>query len=250
MSTLTGVRRGSEREDGEVSEGRERPFGSTGLSGQRTITPIEPPPTRWTMPSDGPVDDSDIVAIGADLEPGTLLAGYRNGMFPMPFDRRRIAWFSPDPRGVLPLDGLRVTRSLRRSVRRYDVRMNTRFRAVMEACGDPRRAGAWINRDFVDAYERLHDLGWAHSIEIYRPGSDELVGGLYGVHIGGLFAGESMFHTATDASKVALVHLVGWLREVGVTLLDVQWQTPHLASLGIIEIPRDDYLERLHEAVT
>jgi leucyl/phenylalanyl-tRNA---protein transferase len=233
-----------------VSEGRARPPGATGLSGQRSITPIEPPPTRWTMPTEGPIDDSDIVAIGADLEPGTLLAGYRAGMFPMPFDRRRIAWFSPDPRGVLPLDGLRVTRSLRRSVRRYDVRMNTRFRDVMEACGDPSRDGAWINRDFVDAYCRLHELGWAHSIEIYRPDTDDLVGGLYGVHIRKLFAGESMFHTATDASKVALVHLVEWLREVGVTLLDVQWLTPHLATLGVIEIPRDEYLRQLREAVS
>lgn len=232
-----------------MSERREWPTGSTGLSGQRLVTPIEPPPTRWTMPTDGPVDDSDIVAIGADLEPGTLLAGYRAGMFPMPFDRRRVAWFSPDPRGVLPLDGLRVTRSLRRSVRRYDVRMNTRFRAVMEACGDPHREGAWINRDFVDAYERLHELGWAHSVEIYLTGTDDLVGGLYGVHIERLFAGESMFHTATDASKVALVHLVEWLREIGVTLLDVQWRTEHLASLGVIEMPRDEYLRQLHEAV-
>jgi leucyl/phenylalanyl-tRNA---protein transferase len=230
-----------------VSERRERP---TGLTGQRLITPIEPPASRWTMPTDGPVDDSDIVAIGADLEPGTLLAGYRIGMFPMPFDRRRIAWFSPDPRGVLPLDGLYLSRSLRRSVRRYEVRMNTQFRAVMEACGDPRRAGAWIDKTFVDAYERLHDLGWAHSIEIFDPASDELVGGLYGVHIERLFAGESMFHTATDASKVALVHLVGWLREIGVTLLDVQWATPHLESLGVIEIPRDEYLEHLREAVS
>ena len=230
-----------------MSEGRDRP---TGLTGQRLITPIEPPISRWTMPTDGPVDDSDIVAIGADLEPGTLLAGYRAGMFPMPFDRRRIAWFSPDPRGVLPLDGLRVSRSLRRSVRRYDVRMNTQFRAVMEACGDPRRAGAWINRDFVDAYERLHDLGWAHSIEVYGAGSDELVGGLYGVHIGRLFAGESMFHTANDASKVALVHVVDWLREVGVTLFDVQWMTAHLASLGVIDVPRHEYLAHLHEAVS
>ena len=237
---------GAEREDDRVSERRERP---TGLSGQRLITPIEPPPSRWTMPTDGPIDDSDIVAIGADLEPGTLLAGYRAGMFPMPFDRRRIAWFSPDPRGVLPLDGVRITRSLRRSVRRFDVRMNTRFRDVMEACGDPRRDGAWINRDFVDAYERLHELGWAHSIEVYHPGTDDLVGGLYGVHIERLFAGESMFHTATDASKVALVHLVEWLREVGVTLLDVQWLTPHLATLGVIEIPRDEYLRHLREAV-
>lgn len=201
------------------------------------------------MPSDGPIDDSDIVAIGADLEPGTLLAGYRGGVFPMPFERRRLAWFSPDPRGVLPLDGLRVSRSLARSVRRYDVRMDTSFRAVMEGCGDPDRAGAWISRDFVDAYERLHDLGWAHSIEIYEPGSDELVGGLYGIHIGRLFAGESMFHTATDASKVALVHLVDWLRATGATLLDVQWRTDHLASLGVIEIPRSEYLELLQDAV-
>jgi leucyl/phenylalanyl-tRNA--protein transferase len=202
------------------------------------------------MPTDGPLDDSDIVAIGADLQPGTLLAGYRNGLFPMPFDRRRIAWFSPDPRGVLPLDGLRISRSLRRSVRGFDVRMDTRFRAVMEACGDPRRPGAWINHDFVDAYEHLHDLGWAHSVEIYESGTDVLVGGVYGVRIDGMFAGESMFHTATDASKVALVHLVGWLARVGVTLFDVQWQTPHLASMGVVEISRSDYLRRLQDALT
>ena len=230
-----------------MSEARDRPVG---LVGHRLITPIEPPPTPWSMPSDGPVDDSDIVAIGADLEPGTLLAAYRAGMFPMPFDRRRIAWFSPDPRGILPIDGLRVSRSLRRSVRRLDVRMNTRFREVMEACGDPRRPGAWINRDFVDAYERLHDLGWAHSIEVYEPATDDLVGGLYGVQVGQLFAGESMFHTATDASKVALVHVVDWLRATGATLFDVQWQTPHLASLGVIEIPRNEYLSRLRAAVS
>ena len=201
------------------------------------------------MPTDGPIDDSDIVAIGADLEPGTLLAGYRAGVFPMPFERRRLAWFSPDPRGILPLDGLHVSRSLRRSVRRFDVRMDTSFRAVIEACGDPKRSGAWINRDFVDAYGALHELGWAHSIEIFEPGTRHLVGGLYGVHIGGLFAGESMFHTATDASKVALVHLVEWLRATGATLLDVQWKTDHLASLGVIEIPRSEYLSRLREAV-
>ena len=213
------------------------------------VTPIEPPATRWTMPTDGPVDDTDIVAIGADLEPGTLLAGYRAGLFPMPFDRRRIAWFSPDPRGVLPLDGLRVSRSLRRSVRRFDVRMNTRFRDVMEACGDPSRSGAWINADFVDAYQELHRLGWAHSVEIHDPATGDLVGGLYGVAIDRFFAGESMFHRATDASKVALVHLVDWLRSQRFSLLDVQWQTDHLASLGVIEIPRSDYLAALAEAI-
>ena len=201
------------------------------------------------MPTDGPVDGSDVVAIGADLEPGTLLAAYRQGLFPMPFDRRRIAWFSPDPRGILPLDGMHVSRSLRRSVRRFEVSMDTDFRGVMEACGDPSRSGAWITPEFVDAYERLHRLGWAHSIEVRRPGEHELVGGVYGVRIGGLFAGESMFHTATDASKVALFHLVGWLRAREATLFDVQWRTPHLATLGVIEIARTEYLARLEEAI-
>src|SRR5262245_41920804 len=117
------------------------------------------------MPDHGPIDDSDLVALGADLEPGTLLAAYRCGLFPMPYDRRRIAWFSPDPRGILPLDGLRVSRSLRRSLERFDVRFNTRFRDVMEACATPDRTGGWINAEFVKAYTRLHLLGWADSVE-------------------------------------------------------------------------------------
>jgi len=219
------------------------------------VSPVEPPPTRWTMPSDGPVDDSDLVALGADLEPGTLLSAYRSGLFPMPFDRRRIAWFSPDPRGIVPLDGLRVSRSLRRSIGRFEVRMDTRFAEVMQACADPARNGGWINRSFVDAYSRLNELGWAHSVEIYARrrdggGDDELVGGLYGVRVGGLFAGESMFHRATDASKVALVHLVDWLNATGAELLDVQWTTPHLVSLGAVDVPRHEYLHRLAAAVT
>jgi leucyl/phenylalanyl-tRNA---protein transferase len=212
------------------------------------VSPIEPPPSRWAMPNNAPIDDSDIVALGADLEPGTLLAAYRQGLFPMPYDKRRIAWFSPARRGIIPLDGLRVSRSLRRSMSRYEVRTDTRFRAVMEACADPARKGGWINRDFVDAYARLHELGWAHSVETYDE-SGRLVGGLYGVRIERLFAGESMFHRATDASKVALVHLVEWLRDVGAELLDVQWTTPHLESLGAIDISRDEYLRRLASAV-
>jgi leucyl/phenylalanyl-tRNA--protein transferase len=211
------------------------------------ISPVEPPASRWSMPLDGPIDDSDIVAVGADLEPGTLLAAYRCGLFPMPFDRRRIAWFSPDPRGVIPLDGLHVSRSLRRSILRFELRMNTTFTEVMRACADPRRPGGWINRAFVDAYSHLHELGWAHSVEIFEGG--ELVGGLYGVRIGGFFAGESMFHRSTDASKVALVHLVDWLTETRATLLDVQWTTPHLTSLGAIDIPRHDYMARLEHAI-
>jgi leucyl/phenylalanyl-tRNA--protein transferase len=200
------------------------------------------------MPTNGPIDESDIVALGADLEPGTLLAGYRNGLFPMPYDRRRIAWFSPRRRGIIPLDGLRVSRSLRRSMARYELRIDTRFREVMEACAAPNRKGGWINRDFVDAYTRLHQLGWAHSFETYDE-RGALVGGLYGVRIERLFAGESMFHRATDASKVALVHLVDWLRETGAELLDVQWTTPHLESLGAVDIPRDEYLTRLAAAI-
>jgi leucyl/phenylalanyl-tRNA--protein transferase len=224
-----------------VSE-RAKPWNAAPL-----ISPVEPPASRWSMPVDGPIDDSDIVAVGADLEPGTLLAAYRCGLFPMPFDRRRIAWFSPDPRGIIPLDGLHVSRSLRRSIPRFELRMNTSFPDVMRACADPRRPGGWINRAFVDAYSHLHELGWAHSVEIYEHG--ELVGGLYGVRIGGFFAGESMFHHATDASKVALVHLVDWLADTRASLLDVQWTTPHLMSLGAVDIPRHDYVQRLESAI-
>ena len=169
-------------------------------------------------------------------------------MFPMPVrGHKRIAWWSPDPRGVLPLDGLLVSRSLRRSCRDYEVRIDTAFEAVMRACGDRRRPDGWITEPFVQAYGRLHELGWAHSVEAWTA-DGELAGGLYGIGIGGFFAGESMFHRERDASKVALVALVDLLRSGGATLLDVQWSTDHLASLGVIEIPRRDYLVRLAAA--
>ena len=170
----------------------------------------------------------------------------------MPIGGRRsrsvLAWWSPDPRGILPLDGLRVSRSLRRSRRRFEVRVDTAFEAVIDACADDRRDGRWITGEIRDAYVRLHDLGWAHSIEAWTH-EGELAGGLYGVAVGGLFAGESMFHHRTDASKVALAGLVDLLREAGASLLDIQWVTPHLASLGAVEVPRDRYLELLGEAV-
>lgn len=209
--------------------------------------PVEPAPTRWRLPDPDRADADGICGVGADLEPGTLLTAYRTGLFPMPLGRRRIAWFSPDPRAVIPLDGLRVTRSLRRSVGRFEIRRDTRFADVMERCADPRRTGGWITPRFIDAYVRLHELGWAHSFECYDDG--ELVGGLYGVRVGGLFAGESMFHRATDASKVALVALVGWLRDTGGSLLDVQWMTPHLRSLGAVDLPRAEYLRRVDTAI-
>jgi leucyl/phenylalanyl-tRNA---protein transferase len=192
----------------------------------------------------------DLVAIGADLAPGTLLAAYRGGLFPMPVDphrrRSKMAWFSPDPRGVIPLDGLHVSRSLRRSMRRFEIRMDTQFTDVVRACGDPKRPGRWITEPIVDAYTALFDLGWGHSVEVYEGGV--LVGGLYGLRIERFFAGEAMFHTATDASKTALVALVDWLNDTHAELLDVQWVTDHLATLGAVAIPRPEYLERLHRA--
>ena len=204
------------------------------------------------LPDPSEIDEGeDIVAVGADLAPGTLLAAYRSGLFPMPVDphrrRSKIAWFSPDPRGIIPLDGLHVSRSLRRSRRRFEVRMDTAFTEVVRACGDPARPGRWITDPIVDAYTELFDLGWAHSVEVYLDGA--LVGGLYGLRIERFFAGEAMFHTATDASKTALVALVDWLNDTGAELLDVQWVTDHLATMGAVPIPRRDYLTRLRSAV-
>ena len=176
-----------------------------------------------------------------------MLNAYRHGIFPMPVGRRQIGWWSPDPRAIVPLDGLRVTRSLRRSQSKFEVRVNTAFNDVISACAAPGRDGGWITPAIIGAYVALHDLGWAHSVETWQDG--ELVGGLYGIAIGGLFAGESMFHHRSDASKVALVALVEILRSSGFALLDVQWCTPHLASLGAIEISRRQYLELLGTAL-
>jgi leucyl/phenylalanyl-tRNA--protein transferase len=212
--------------------------------------PIDPGPTRWALPSPRP-RDRDLVATGGDLEPSTLLAAYRRGLFPMPaeLESEEICWWSPVRRGVLPLDGLRVSRSLRASTRRFEVRVNTAFTDVIRACADPERDSRWIDTAVLHGYTRLHQLGWAHSVETWSDG--ELVGGLYGVAIGGMFAGESMFSRATDASKVALVRLVELLRDEHADrrLLDTQWQTPHLATLGVVEIPRAEYLARLKVAL-
>jgi len=207
---------------------------------------IQPPPSRWQLPSPAEADGHGLVGVGADLEPGTLLAAYAGGLFPMPMRKKLIGWWSPDPRGVLPLDGLIVSRSLRQSCHRFEVRIDTSFTEVVRNCGDPKRPHGWINEQFIEAYTLLHEMGWAHSIETWRDG--ELVGGLYGLLIGGFFAGESMFHSVTDASKVAVVATVEWLRETGVELFDVQWSTSHLASLGVVEIPRAEYLRRLARA--
>ena len=216
--------------------------------------PIAPAPTPWAFPACSTWDpDDDLVALGADLEPGTLVTAYGLGLFPMPVTldgEEHLGWFSPVERGVLPLDGLRVSRSLRRSAREFEIRIDTVFDEVVAACGSPDRAEGWITPEFRHAYGRLHRLGWAHSVEAWRDG--RLAGGLYGVAIGGLFAGESMFHRVRDASKAALVGLVERLRDrhAAVRLLDVQWSTPHLESLGVVEVSREAYLRRLAEALT
>jgi leucyl/phenylalanyl-tRNA--protein transferase len=201
-----------------------------------------PPPSQWP--------DSDLLALGADLEPSTVIDAYRRGTFPMVVGELddRIGWWSPDPRGILPLDGLRVTRSMRQSAKRLETRVDTCFTRVMRACADPARGPSWITEEFIDAYTRLHEMGWAHSVEVFDR-SGELVGGLYGLRISGLFSGESMFHIERDASKVALMALVDLMRSSGMALLDVQWCNAHLASLGAIAIPRSTYLARLAAAL-
>lgn len=188
-----------------------------------------------------------MIAMGADLEPSTLVGAYRSGYFPMPMGRRRIGWFSPEPRGVLRPGGLSVSRSLRRSLQRFHFTTDRAFDEVLVACGDPSRPHGWIDHDIRRAYTALHHLGYAHSVEAWD--EDGLAGGLYGVQVGGLFAGESMFHRRTDASKAALVHLVELQGDRPESLIDVQWATPHLMSLGIETVDRQTYGQQLAAAV-
>jgi leucyl/phenylalanyl-tRNA--protein transferase len=213
-----------------------------------------PPGTsEWSFPPVEQATPEGLVGVGADLEPATILDAYARGIFPMPIPEvRMVGWWSPDPRGVLPLERLHVSRSLRRSVRRFSTTVNRAFERVIAGCADPMRPHGWITPEIVSAYTRLHVLGAAHSVEVWSE-DGTLVGGLYGVALGGLFAAESKFHRETDASKVALVRLVEELQRDGPApserLLDVQWCTPHLVSLGAIEISRGAYLRRLEEAL-
>jgi leucyl/phenylalanyl-tRNA---protein transferase len=183
------------------------------------------------------------------IDPELLVRAYALGWFPMGTGRRgRIEWFSPDPRGILPLDTFHAPSRLKRVVGqgRFEIRIDTAFEAVMRSCAA--RDETWITEDILSSYVELHRLGHGHSVETWQ--DDVLVGGLYGVAIGGAFFGESMFHTVTDASKVALVALVDRLRARGFALLDTQWVTPHLVQFGAIEIPRAEYLERLAIALS
>jgi leucyl/phenylalanyl-tRNA--protein transferase len=169
-------------------------------------------------------------------------------MFPMFINKRNLAWWSPVDRGVIPLDGLRITRSMRKSAQKFTCTINQAFTEVMTLCGSMRTDGNWITREFIDAYSDLHDEGHAHSVEVWNE-LGELVGGLYGVRINRFFAGESMFHIQTDASKVALMHLVELMSLDGMELLDTQWRTEHLETLGCIAIPREEYLQLLASAI-
>ena len=179
-----------------------------------------------------------------------LLLAYASGWFPMAGDDGQIRWYSPDPRGILPLNAFHVPGRLARTLRqgRFEVRLDTAFREVMAACAADREEGSWINREIIETYSALHDLGSAHSVEAWQEG--QLVGGLYGVSLRGAFFGESMFHQVTDASKVALVALVEHLRTRGYDLLDVQWVTPHLEQFGAVEISKRAYLRRLEQALS
>jgi len=216
-----------------------------------TPEPVGASRYTWPEPNDWPAV-GDVVARGADLAPSTLIDAYRRGLFPMEGvddDRpEEIFWWSPQRRGVIPLDGLKVTRSMRRSAGRYSIRIDHDFERTVLGCAARVGDDAWITPRFVDAYAELHRLGWAHSVETYDE-HDVLVGGLYGVRIGRFFAGESMFHLQRDASKVALMALVQLMTDSGMSLLDTQWLTPHLQSLGAIGVSRQHYLTLLASAV-
>ena len=181
------------------------------------------------------------------IDPEVLLQGYRLGVFPMAMDDGAIEWFSPDPRAILPVDKFHVPHTLERIVRKgsFEIRIDVSFSEVMHECAQ--RPETWINDEIIESYTRLHQLGHAHSVESWQ--EDRLAGGLYGVSIGGAFFGESMFHHVRDASKIALLALVEHLRERRFTLLDVQYVTPHLESLGAVEITRREYERRLEAAL-
>jgi leucyl/phenylalanyl-tRNA--protein transferase len=181
------------------------------------------------------------------IDPELLLQGYRLGVFPMAMEDNSIQWFSPDPRAILPLEDLHVPHALRRVMRKnvFETTMDKAFPEVIEQCA--KREDTWINPEIIESYTRLHELGYAHSVEAWKEGL--LAGGLYGVAVGGAFFGESMFHCVTDASKVALVALVNHLHAQKFALLDTQWLTPHLQQFGGIEISRDHYLRILRRAV-
>ena len=199
-------------------------------------------PDAHLAEGDGPA------AVGADFSPSTIIEAYRAGYFPWPHDAEEYLWFSPDPRAVLPVGGLHVSGRLARTIRqrRFRLTFDTAFGHVLAACAD-RVEGSWITPAYTDGYVALHRLGWAHSIEVWQ--DDLLAGGLYGIRTGNMFGAESMFHRVSDASKVAMVALMQWVEREGITLVDVQVTTPHTARMGAVEVPRDEYLLLLRNAI-
>ncbi len=210
------------------------------------------PPSEYFLSADL-ADEDGLIGVGGGLSPARLIDAYQHGIFPWPVDEQApMLWWSPDPRAILELDQLHISRRLQQTCRseRFTVTMNRDFAAVIHGCatsGD-RLGETWLTREMIEAYTQLHRLGHAHSIEVWENG--QLAGGIYGIAIAGLFSGESMFHVVRDASKVSLVHLVEHLRDRGYALFDIQQLTDHTASLGATEIPRDEYLRRLAEALT
>jgi leucyl/phenylalanyl-tRNA--protein transferase len=232
----------SQRDSSESQRGSRKPQRNSSES-------VDELTTRFRFPHASSGDEDGFLAVGGDLKPGTLLLAYGNGIFP--WTTHPITWWSPDPRAIIPMGGLHISRSLRKLIRSspFVISFDQAFRRVMEGCAAPRpkRKETWISRQFITAYTRLHELGHAHSVEVWR--EERLVGGLYGVSIGGFFAGESMFSEEENASKIALFAMEEKLRQCGYTLFDVQMMTEHLRSMGAVEISRSEYLQRLREAV-
>jgi leucyl/phenylalanyl-tRNA--protein transferase len=211
--------------------------------------PIEPPPARVELPDAQHANREGIVALSRTMSPGLVLQAYRKGIFPWPIAQGIVPWASPDPRAVFPLDPvLPWPRHVRRALKlEFRITFDAAFEDVLRACAAEREEGTWITPDIVETYLQLHRLGWGHSVEVWR--GDELAGGLYGLAVGALFAGESMFHRDSGASKVAFAAVVDRLRERRFRLFDVQVLSPHLASLGCVEMPRSQYLRAVAEAI-
>ena len=206
----------------------------------------------WDFPTLSQMPKDNLVILGADLNPETVIDSYKHGIFPMHIeiaDKQEIGWWSPLQRGVLPLNKINISTSLKKSMKKFHVTFDQAFDEVIAGCGDDKRPKGWINQEIVSAYRRLFDLGYVHSVEVWNK-KNQLVGGLYGVEVNGLSAGESMFHKETDASKTAMFYLVNRLKESGgERVFDVQWQTPHLKSMGVIKISRAKYLGLLPEVM-
>ena len=212
--------------------------------------PLPLPPCPYAFPDPRAADAIGLLGAGADFEPPTIVAAYSAGAFPWPSRQQEFLWFSPDPRAILELDGLHISRRLRRTLRsgRFRATVDRAFPAVMAACALRPGEGTWITPNLFRAYVRLHQLGWAHSVEVWDS-DDTLAGGLYGVGVGAMFGAESMFHRARDASKVAMAALMQHARAIGLQFVDIQVAPPHTLSMGAVEISRDAYLRRLADAL-